>query len=59
MTDEDINYLLQSIQYVAENFGDLAKDYTYNTKKNIYFCNTHNDEFETNFIEEIYETPFS
>lgn len=59
MTDEEIDYLLQSIQYVAENFGDLAKDYTYNTRKNIYFCNTHNDEFEANFIEEIYETPFS
>jgi selenocysteine lyase/cysteine desulfurase len=57
-TDEEINYLLESIEFVANHFEQLAKNYTYNTKKNIYHSNHHTDHFEKKFIDEIYETPF-
>lgn len=57
-TDEDISYILESIEYVAKNFEELGRNYTYNPKKNIFYCNNHTDKFEASFIEEIYQGTF-
>ncbi len=54
LTDKDLDNILDGIEYVAKNFEELGKEYTYNPKKNIFISNTHADTFESRFVEEIY-----
>lgn len=55
MTDTDLETILGALKFIAEHKDELAKDYTYNIKKNIY---THNsgdgDLFEENVLRGFY-----
>jgi selenocysteine lyase/cysteine desulfurase len=43
MSEDELQFILESIRYVAENFRTLAQDYTYNRKTNEYQHNTFGD----------------
>jgi len=58
MTDVELDTILNAIAYVAEHFEEMAKDYTYLPKKNIFKHNTFESSFETNFLHNLYEKPF-
>lgn len=55
MSLEDVKYITDAIKYVADNKIELAKEYTYNPKKNIF---THNsgdgDLFEDSVLRGFY-----
>jgi len=53
-TDEEIETILTGIEYLAANHQEMAKQYTYNTKKNIFHCHTHSSSFEEDFVESVY-----
>jgi selenocysteine lyase/cysteine desulfurase len=57
-SDEEIETILQGIEYVAVNHKELAKAYTYNPKKNIFAVNGGDDSFEEDFLAKIYAHQF-
>lgn len=57
-TDQELEAILDGIEYVAKNFNAMAENYTYNTRKNIFSCNDYTDDFETSFMNTIYQTAF-
>ncbi len=54
MSNAEVEFILDSIIYVAENHAELAKNYTYNTKKNIFQYNDYESTFESNFMKDLY-----
>ncbi|MBK8145036.1 MAG: aminotransferase class V-fold PLP-dependent enzyme [Bacteroidetes bacterium] len=58
-TDKEVDYLIESISFIAKNFKELVQNYTYNPKKNIFECRNEQSSFQSNFITELYEVPFS
>ena len=54
MSDQDIELILQSIEYLAANHQEMAKEYTYVPHKNIFVHNNFNSNFETEFLTSLY-----
>ncbi len=55
MTDQELQFILDAIEYIADNKTELSKDYTYNAKKNIYIHNSgEGDLFEENILRGFY-----
>ena len=55
MSDEDIERIITSIQYVAEHKESLAKEYTYDAKKNIFVHNSgEGDLYEEHVLRGFY-----
>ena len=54
MTNEEIDYIISSLQEVVEHGKDWSEDYSYDLKKNEYFHHTASRERE-NQIDDWYE----
>lgn len=59
LSDSEVETIISGIEYVAANFEELSKEYTYNPSKNIFKGNNYEDHFEDDFLETIYEHTFS
>lgn len=57
-TDAELETILRGIEYVAANHLELAKAYTYDTRKNIYHCTDHDGDFEEDYLNKIYSEKF-
>ncbi|MEO6190284.1 MAG: aminotransferase class V-fold PLP-dependent enzyme [Saprospiraceae bacterium] len=54
-TDQEIDTILEAIEYVAKNHLELAKNYSYNPSSNSFFNNNFNHNFEEHFIKDIFQ----
>lgn len=57
-SDEEVETILRGIEYVAANHEQLSEAYTYDTRKNIYQCDSYDGNFEDDFIDTIYNKRF-
>lgn len=58
MTDEEVDIILNSIEYLAENFQEMGKSYSYIPKKNIFTHNTFKSHFEKDFVASLFSESF-
>ncbi|NOT37277.1 MAG: aminotransferase class V-fold PLP-dependent enzyme [Saprospiraceae bacterium] len=53
-TDEEINVMLEAIEYVAKNHQELSKNYNYIPEKNTFEFKNFNTELEKNFTKNLF-----
>lgn len=58
MTNEDLNLILDGIEYVAKHHETMAKDYEYISHKNIFIHKTFQSSIENEFLKEVFEEKF-
>lgn len=46
MTNEEVEYIMDSIKYVSENFEELSKDYDYDEETNEYFHKSEQNKLD-------------
>lgn len=58
MTDADIDFILTAIEYLASNFTEMSKDYTYVPHKNIFVHKSFQSQFEDDFVNALFENTY-
>lgn len=46
MTDKELDYVLEGVRLVAENYEEWGKDYLYSNNTNEYFCKGYEDKLQ-------------
>lgn len=54
MTDEDVELILQGIEYLAAHHTEMAKEYDYVPRKNIFVHQTFKSTFEHDFLNSLF-----
>lgn len=54
MTDAEVEIILNAIEYVAKNFKSMSEKYVYNSLKNIFEPKDFSNEFELEFVNELF-----
>ncbi len=57
MTDDEIYFILESLEYIVKNVNDLIKEYNYDKHKNEYYHKSFDKENST-FIKKLFELNF-
>lgn len=57
-TNAEVDFIIQSIQYVAEHHQVISKKYKYVSSNNSFLHEDDLGKFEKQFIDELYKTPF-
>jgi selenocysteine lyase/cysteine desulfurase len=58
MSNEDVDLILDGIEYLAKNHEMMAKDYEYIPTKNIFKHKTYESSFTTDFLEDVFIEKF-
>ena len=58
MSNEDVDLILDGIEYLANHHETMAKDYEYLPTKNIYKHKTYESSFATDFMQDLFEEKF-